>query len=116
MSLADVFAEVDALKRAYYMREAWGHLEAPTGTQHAGRFTFINGQHGNMCVIESDFQTFGEGPQYFSDRAAFIWDNIKNGGVCSHLGVYQFDGVYVVEEDEGYFVGQIRKIHGGFVP
>lgn len=118
MSLADQCALIEAHNKAVVMAETWGHMEAAPGTRHPGWFIFINGQHGDMAVIESSFPTFDEGPGYFGDRQEFIWSKIKDNGSCSHIGAYRFDGEYRrykrgAGESLGYFVGKIQRISLG---
>lgn len=119
MSMASICAQVDADNRAAVMAETWGHLEARDMKKHYGWFTFIHGQHGDMVVLESDFPTFGEGPGYFDDRQEFIWRKVKDGGPCSEVGLYRFDGYYKmyakassVSEQKmiGYFVGKVQRL------
>lgn len=87
---------IEAENSARVMYETFGHFDAKQGEKHAGHFVFINGQHGDMCVLHSDFPSFGEGPGYFSDRQDFIWSLVKDNGPCSAVGVYRFDGAYVI--------------------
>lgn len=119
MGLASAFSSIDGHNRAVVMADTWGHLEAVDMQRHYGWFTFIYGQHGDMVVIESEFPTFGEGPGYFDDRQEFIWQKVKDGGPCSEVGVYRFDGFYKmyarassVEKNGtiGYFKGGVRKL------
>lgn len=115
MSMASVCAQIEQVNRRIVRQQTWGHMEAKPGTAHAGSFIFINGQHGDMCVIESRFDSFEEGPNYFEDRAEFIWSKIKDSGPCSATGVYRFEGEYrgykrQTGERSGFFVGKITRI------
>lgn len=117
MSFASACASIEAYNRMVVQAETWGHLEALDRQRHYGWFTFINGQHGDMVVIKSDFPTFGEGPRYFEDRQEFIWQWVKDNGPCSEVGVYRFDGFYKlyadarsVKETIGYFKGRVRRL------
>jgi hypothetical protein len=111
----NAFEMVEADNRARVMAETWGHMEGEPGVPNAGWFTFINGQHGDMCVIESHFPTFGEGPGYFQDREEFIYSKISNSGKCSALGVYKFVGTYTRNKHKGgkglgRFIGTVKKV------
>lgn len=111
----NAYEKVEADNRARCMAETWGHQEGVPGVSYEGWFTFINGQHGDMAVIESDFKGFEEGPGYFEDRQDFIWSKIKDGGKCSSIGVYKFTGTYrrnkhIGGKGLGRFTGKVEKV------
>ena len=110
--MRETLAQIEAENRAAVTYQTFGHLDAKPGEKHKGYFVFINGQHGDMSVVYSDFPTFGEGPGYFSDREDFIWDLIKDGGPCTAVGIYRFDGEYRMPKRKGpsRFVGKTACI------
>lgn len=117
MSLADAFVESESRYKAQVMHATFGHLEAEPGTEHEGAFLFIYGQHGDMVVIESDFPTFGEGPRYFADRQDFMWDQIRDNGPCSEVGVYRFVGKYKrFKNGNTRFTGKIQRVDCPLLP
>lgn len=111
MAYEELFASIDAVNAARIRYDTWGHLDAEPGTEHEGAFLFIHGQHGDMVVVESEFPTFGEGPEYFEHRADFIWSKVKDKGPCSEVGIYRFIGKYrLCKNGNGRFVGKIERV------
>ena len=111
----NAYQMVEADNAARVMADTWGHMEAKPGTEHPGWFTFINGQHGDMCVVKSDFPTFDEGPGYFEDRSEFIWSKVRKGGKCEEVGIYKYEGVYRRNKHAGgnglgRFIGKVSKL------
>jgi hypothetical protein len=111
----NAYQQVEADNKARAMAATWGHQEAAPGTRHDGWFTFIHGQHGDLAVVESHFPSFDEGPGYFADREDFIWSKVKDGGKCSKIGVYKFQGSYTRNKHPGgrglgRFVGTVKKV------
>lgn len=107
------FVMADAENSAAVVYQTFGHLDAKPGESHTGSFVFINGQHGDMCVVISDFPSFGEGPGYFNDRSDFIWGLIRDNGPCSKTGIYRFVGDYRLpasESDTPGFFGTVTTI------
>ncbi|ENW0040762.1 hypothetical protein ACFKO7_004592 [Escherichia coli] len=94
--MRELLGMAGAEHQASVMYQTFGHLDAKLGEKHKGHFVFINGQHGDLCVVHSEFSSFDEGPSYFSDRADFIWELVKNDGPCSKVGIYRFDGEYAL--------------------
>lgn len=107
-----IFREAEAEHKAQVMYETFGHLDARPGEVHAGYFVFINGQHGDLCVVRSNFPTFGEGPGYFSDREDYLWELCKPGGPCEQFGIYRFDGEYRLPKrrDGRRFKGYVTRL------
>jgi hypothetical protein len=110
--MREIGAQITAARAAAVIHETFGHLDAKPGECHKGWFVFINGQHGDMDVVYSEFQTFGEGPGYFTDRDDFIWELIRDDGPCAAVGIYRFDGEYRQPKRKGAarFVGKITSI------
>lgn len=104
----ETFMEIEAENRAIVTYQTFGHLDAKPGERHKGYFVFINGQHGDMDVVYSDFPTFGEGPGYFYDREDFICELTSGDGPCNAVGIYRFDGEYRLPKRKGSarFVGK----------
>nr|WP_233341351.1 hypothetical protein [Escherichia coli]UGK56845.1 hypothetical protein [Escherichia coli] len=76
--MRELLGMAGAEHQASVMYQTFGHLDAKLGEKHKGHFVFfINGQHGDLCVVHSEFSSFDEGPSYFSDRADFIWELVK---------------------------------------
>ncbi|EFR0234879.1 hypothetical protein HZM05_004486 [Salmonella enterica] len=94
--MRELLGMAGAEHQASVMYLTFGHLDAKPGEKHKGHFVFINGQHGDLSVVHSEFSSFDEGPGYFSDRADFIWELVKDGGPCSKVGIYRFDGEYAL--------------------
>lgn len=92
--MRELLGKTGAEHQASVMYQTFGHLDAKPGEKHKGHFVFINGQHGDLSVVHSEFSSFDEGPGYFSDRADFIWELVKDGGLCSKVGIYRFEGEY----------------------
>lgn len=111
--MRNVFAEIEAENRAIAIYQTFGHLDAKPGETHKGFFVFINGQHGDMAVVYSNFPTFGEGPGYFHDREDFICELTTGDGPCAAVGIYRFDGEYRQPKRKGSarFVGKTVCIH-----
>lgn len=112
--MREILALIGAEESARVMYQTFGHLDARPGVRHAGHFIFINGQHGDMCVVHSDFPTFGEGPGYFMHREDFIWGLIKDNGPCSEVGIYRFDGEYSIPKRKNaspHFSGKVTCMH-----
>ncbi|MDB2181902.1 hypothetical protein [Citrobacter farmeri] len=110
--MREIGEQINAGRAAAVIYETFGHLDAKPGDRHRGWFVFINGQHGDMDVVYSDFPTFGEGPGYFNDRADFIWELIRDDGPCAAVGIYRFDGEYHLPKRKGSarFVGKTTCI------
>lgn len=94
--MREIGEQITAARAAAVIYETFGHLDAKPGERHKGWFVFINGQHGDMDVVYSDFPTFGEGPGYFHDREDFIFELTTGSGPCTAVGIYRFDGEYRV--------------------
>lgn len=106
------FNEIDQINKKIIMKQTWGHLDAQPGTTHEGWFVFIVGQHMDCCVVESKFDSFGEGPVYFTHRQEFISKVTQKNGPCMDVGVYKFTGQYkVLKNGNGRFVGKTKKIN-----
>ncbi|MCZ7836070.1 hypothetical protein [Atlantibacter hermannii] len=107
--MREIGEQITAARAAAVIYETFGHLDAKPGDSHKGYFIFINGQHGDMDVVYSDFPTFGEGPGYFHDRGEFICEQTVGGGACAAIGIYRFDGEYRLPKRKGSarFVGKI---------
>ncbi|WP_454777165.1 hypothetical protein [Klebsiella oxytoca] len=110
--MREIGEQITAARAAAVIHETFGHLDAKPGDRHEGWFVFINGQHGDMDVVYSDFPTFGEGPGYFTDREDFIWELIRDDGPYAAVGIYRFDGEYRLPKRKGpaRFVGRITCI------
>ncbi|MEP9920585.1 hypothetical protein [Klebsiella sp. GN_Kp190] len=110
--MREIGMQITAARAAAVIHETFGHLDAKPGERHKGWFVFINGQHGDMDVVYSDFSTFGEGPGYFTDREDFIWELIRDDGPCAAVGIYRFDGEYRLPKRKGpaRFVGKTTCI------
>lgn len=110
MTLRDQFECIEAANKAIVMHQTWGHLEAEPGTKHPGWILFACGQHGDVCVIESHFPSFGEGPLYFSNRQDYLMDLMDEGGPCRDTGVYLFSGVYRrFKNGNSRFIGKVKR-------
>jgi len=106
--MREIGAQITAARAAAVIHETFGHLDAKPGERHKGWFVFINGQHGDMGVVYSEFPTFGEGPGYHHDREDFIWELIRDNGPCAAIGIYRFDGEYRLpkRKSRARFVGR----------
>ncbi|EPB5649094.1 hypothetical protein ACRQKW_000661 [Citrobacter braakii] len=106
--MRELLGMAGAEHQATVIYQTFGHLDAKPGDRHAGYFIFINGQHGDMDVVYSDFPTFGEGPRYFHDREDFICELTTGNGPCTTVGIYRFDGEYRLPKRKGSarFVGK----------
>lgn len=111
-SMESCLEKIYAINKTIIMEQTWGHLNAQRGSTHNGWFVFINGQHGDSCVVESSFNSFGEGPEYFNHRQDFILKETSKEGSCSKTGIYKFTGEYsVLKNGEGRFKGKIKKLN-----
>ncbi len=106
--MRELLGKAGAEHQASVIYQTFGHLDAKPGDKHAGYFIFINGQHGDMDVVFSDFPTFGEGPGYFYDREDFICKLTTGDGPCAAVGIYRFEGEYRLPKRKGpaRFVGK----------
>lgn len=107
-----IFLEAEAEHKARVMFDTFGHLDARVGERHEGSFVFIHGQHGDVCVVRSNFPTFGEGPGYFTDREEYMFGLVEKGNPCEQLGIYRFDGYYTLPKRKNArrFVGQVTRM------
>lgn len=106
--MRELLGRAEAEHKASVMYQTFGHLDAKPGDRHKGFFVFINGQHGDMDVVYSNFPTFGEGPGYFHDREGFIYELTAGNGSCTEVGIYRFEGEYRLPKRKGpaRFVGK----------
>lgn len=59
--MRELLGKTGAEHQASVMYQTFGHLDAKPGEKHKGHFVFINGQHGDLCVVHSEFSSFDEG-------------------------------------------------------
>lgn len=111
MSFASAIEIAEAHTAAQIVAQTWGHMDAEPGSKHQGSFVFINGQHGDVVVVSSEFPTFDEGPAYFEDRQEYLIDLTKDEGPCSEVGVYHFTGFYQrLKNGSTKLVGKVYKV------
>lgn len=106
MSLADLAASIDAHNRIIVYRETWGHLDALPG-DYPGHITFVLGCHGDITLLEWDFDKVESNPWIYIELNQFI------GAFCvktdREWGVWRFEGIYRrFKNGKSKFAGKTR--------
>lgn len=107
MSLADAFAPAEAANRALVMRQTWGHLDTQPGEVHPGHILFALGCHGDIVLLEWEFEGVEPNPWIFSELNEFIGEKVMK--TDRQWGVWLFEGTYrVFKNGKSNFAGDVR--------
>jgi len=107
MSLASVWGEIEARNRAVVMRQTWGHLDTKPGEAHVGHVLFALGCHGDIVVLEWDFEGVEANPWIYDELHEFVGQHIDKTDRA--WGVWLFEGTYrVFKNGKHKFSGKVR--------
>lgn len=107
MSLADAFAPAQGRYRAAVMRDTWGHLDTKPGEVHPGHILFALGVHGDIVVLEWDFEGVSSNPWIYQELHEFVGQHTMK--TDRDWGVWVFEGTYRTFKNGGHkFSGKIR--------
>jgi hypothetical protein len=105
MSIADAFAEAEAIYRAQVIGETWGHLAPRPQKQYTGYLIFACGVYGDIVALQAEFEDLPDSPWFYEDMQEYI-----SRVVMATEGrgfIYRFDGTYTKSDDgDASFDGQ----------
>ncbi|MFT4064379.1 hypothetical protein [Paraburkholderia sp.] len=108
MSMADVFAPVEARNRAIVMHNTWGHLAPEPRRIYRGEILFAHGEFGDLVVLRSKFRGLPDSPWFYEHLTDFASDKAfkRRPGA-----VLRFEGTYTMfKNGNGRFSGKVRDV------
>lgn len=104
MSLAEVFAPIEAKYRSQVLQSTWGHLKPRTRKLYPAKIVFTcAGYGGSYEIIDAQIKGVGDSPWLFEHMMDFVAKKAVQGKV------HVFEGSYwVSKRGRGHFRGKIR--------
>lgn len=107
MSFGSVLEEIGARNRAVVMRQTWGHLDTKPGEYHPGYVLFALGTHGDIVLLDWEFEGVSANPWIYQELNEFVGKHIDK--TDRPWGVWLFEGTYRVFKNGNHkFSGKVR--------
>lgn len=109
MSFTEVFASSEARHREIVFRDTWGHLDAKPGTTFDGYILFALGVHGDIVLLDWDFEGVQPNPWIYEEMTEYIGKQVMKRN--RSWGIWRFDGAYrVYKNGKAKFAGKVRPM------
>ena len=105
MSMAEVFAPVEAKNKDIIMQDTWGHLAPKKNKSYKGTIVWAQGCYGNsLTALSVEFKDLDDSPWLYEAIHEFMFNQDAEVG-----NVYRFTGAF-----RNYkFIGKVQRIDIG---
>jgi hypothetical protein len=110
MSLADVFAEGEAINRARVYADTWGHLAPEPCRAYTGTMILAHGEYAQdgLVPVRTRFADLPDSPWFYDDLGEWLCDT---QATTEPGEVYRWQGTYRKFRNGKFrFTGKLRRV------